>query len=53
MRIRGFPGGEVHGRDKKFEKSRNADAGSCRARQGYSSSPKEAFYLCVGAFVHV
>lgn len=53
VRTRGFPGGEVHGGDKKFEKSRNADAGSCRAGQGYSSLPKEAFYLCVGAFVHV
>lgn len=45
VRIRGFPGGKVHSGDRKFEKCRNADAGSCRAGQGYSSSPEEL--LCV------
>lgn len=47
MRIRGFPGGEVHGGDRKFGRSRNADAGSCRAGHGYSSSPEEPLCVCV------
>ena len=44
VRIRGFPWGEVHVGDRKFGKS--ADAGSCRAGQGYSYSPKETFSVC-------
>lgn len=47
VRIRGFPGGEVHGGDRGFGKSGNADAGCCRAGQGYSSSPKELVCLYV------
>lgn len=41
MRIRGFPGGEVHGKDRKFWKSKNADGGSCRHGQWYPSLPED------------
>lgn len=37
------PEGEVHGKDRKFWKNRNADAVSCRLVQGYPSLPEEPF----------
>lgn len=59
VRIRGFPGGEVHGRDKEFGRSRNADADSGRAGQGYSSSPEDPLWVflsvhaCMCLHVHI
>lgn len=51
VRIRGFPGGEVHGGDRKFGQSGNADAGCCRAGQGYSALPQEPFCVCVHVYI--